>query len=114
MFYIVASYYSMQFQRKPINQTWENGEKPTFAPDFGSFDTNFVAQIAASYHCMQCQGKLMIATQENGKKPHFGLDLGLLGSKLGHRIFFPKIWFSQSLDIMVSYHHIQYQKKLTF
>ena len=75
MFYIVASYYSMQFQRKPINQTWENGEKPTFAPDFGSFDTNFVTQIVASHHCMQCQGKLMIVTQENGKK---NLILGLI------------------------------------
>ena len=24
---------------------------------------------------------------------------------------FPKIWLRQSLDIMVSYHHVQYQKK---
>ena len=27
-------------------------------------------------------------------------------------IFFSKIWFGQSLDIMISYHHEQYQKKL--
>ena len=26
--------------------------------------------------------------------------------------FFSKIWLRQSLDIMVSYHHVQYQKKL--
>ena len=26
--------------------------------------------------------------------------------------FFSKIWLHQSLDIMVSYHHVQYQKKL--
>ena len=26
--------------------------------------------------------------------------------------FFSKIWFRQSLDIMVNYHHVQYQKKL--
>ena len=26
--------------------------------------------------------------------------------------FFTKIWLHQSLDIMVSYHHVQYQKKL--
>ena len=25
--------------------------------------------------------------------------------------FFSKIWLHQSLDIMVSYHHVQYQKK---
>ena len=27
-------------------------------------------------------------------------------------IFFSKIWFCQSLDIMVSFHYVQYQKKL--
>ena len=26
--------------------------------------------------------------------------------------FFSKIWLRQSLDIMVSYYHVQYQKKL--
>ena len=26
--------------------------------------------------------------------------------------FFSIIWLGQSLDIMVSYHHVQYQKKL--
>ena len=26
--------------------------------------------------------------------------------------FFSKIWLNQSLDIMVSYHHVQHQKKL--
>ena len=26
--------------------------------------------------------------------------------------FFPKIWLRQSLDVMVSYHHVRYQKKL--
>ena len=36
----------------------------------------------------------MIQTQ-----PHFGPDLGMLGLR-------------QSLDIMISYYHVQYQKKL--
>ena len=27
-------------------------------------------------------------------------------------LFFSKIWLCQSLDIMVSYYHVQYQKKL--
>ena len=31
--------------------------------------------------------------------------------KSGRKFFFSKIWLCQSLDIMVSYHHIQYQKK---
>ena len=40
----------------------------------------------------------------------------VLGSILAHLAqiraanFFPKIWLRQSLDIMVSYYHIQYQK----
>ena len=28
------------------------------------------------------------------------------------KTFFSKIWLHQSLDIMVSYHHVQYQKEL--
>ena len=31
--------------------------------------------------------------------------------KVGLPFFFSKIWLHQSLDIMVSYHHVQYQKK---
>ena len=27
-------------------------------------------------------------------------------------IFFSKTWLRQSLDVMVSYHHVQYKKKL--
>ena len=36
----------------------------------------------------------------------------LIRPKFGPPIFFSKIWVRQSLDIMVSYHHVQYQKKL--
>ena len=45
----------------------------------------------------------------NGEKPHFGPDLGLLGPNSGRH---NKIWLRQLLDIMVSYHHVKYQKKL--
>ena len=68
--------------------------------------------IVASCHCMQFQGKLMIQTQENDEKPHFGSDLGLLCPNLGCEIHFSNTWLRQTLDIMVSYHHVQYQKKL--
>ena len=54
----------------------------------------------------------MIQTQENGEKPCLGPDLGTLGPNSGHQFFFLKIWLRQSLDIMVSYHHVKYQKKL--
>ena len=69
-------------------------------------------QIVASYHCMQFQGKLMIQTQGNDEKPHFGPDLGSLGQNSGRDyFFFTKIWLRWSLDIMISYDHVQYQKE---
>ena len=52
----------------------------------------------------------MIQTQENGKKPHFGPNLGPLDPNSGRQILFSKIWLS--LDIMISQHDVQYQKKL--
>ena len=56
---------------------------------------------------MQLQGKRMIQTQKNSKKPHFGLK----GPNQGNQIFYSKIWLCQSLEIIVSYHHVKYQKK---
>ena len=61
---------------------------------------------------MQFQGKLMNKTQENSSKPHFGPDLGPFVPNSGCKICFSKIWLRQSLDIVVNYHHVQYQKKL--
>ena len=72
-------------------------------------------EIVADYHYMQFQGKYMTQTQENGEKPCFGSDLGSLDPNSDYHFlfyFFSKIWLRQSLDIMVSYHHVQYQKKL--
>ena len=54
-----------------------------------------------------------VQTQENGEKPHFVPDLGSLGPNSGCQNSFSNIWPRQSLDIMVSYHHVQYQKQLT-
>ena len=53
----------------------------------------------------------MILKKKIGEKSHFGPDLGPLGLNSG-RNFFIKISLYQSLDIMVSYNHVQYQKKL--
>ena len=38
----VPSYHSMHFTRKLMNQTWGNGKKPNFRPDFGP---NLVSKI---------------------------------------------------------------------
>ena len=67
--------------------------------------------IVASYHCMQFRGKPILQTQENGEKPYFVSNLGPLGPNLDC-YFYSKIWFHQPIDIMVSYHHVQYQKRL--
>ena len=53
----------------------------------------------------------MIQTQQNGEKLYFGLYLGPLSRNSGYQ-FFSKIGLRQSLDIMVNYHHVKYQKKL--
>ena len=63
----------------------------------------------ASYHCVQFQGKLLTRIWENGKKPSFIPNFGPNSSRQN---VFSKIWLRQSLNIMVSYHHVQYQKKL--
>ena len=34
---IVASYYRMEFQEKLMKQTWENGKKISFGPNFDQF-----------------------------------------------------------------------------
>ena len=64
--------------------------------------------IVGNHHCMQFKGKHMIQTQVNG-------DLGLIyahGTQIWAGIFFSKLWLCQSLDIMVRYHYVKYQKKL--
>ena len=37
---IVANYHCVQFQGKLMNQTSENGKKPSFEPNFGPSDPN--------------------------------------------------------------------------
>ena len=41
---IVISYRCMQFQEKLMNQTWKNGKKTFFGPNFGPFGTNLGRQ----------------------------------------------------------------------
>ena len=98
---IVASYNCMQFQGKLMNQTWENGNKPSFKTNFGPFGPNlgpknifhqfylyYMLEIAASYHCMQFQGKSMNQTWENGQKSSVRLKFGPLQPKFSPKTFF--------------------------
>ena len=90
-----------------MNQTWENGKKTSFGPDFGPFGLNlgpknffcgcylyYMLHIVGSYYCMQFQWKLMNQTWENGKKPSFGPDFGPFGLNSSCQFFFSEIWLS--------------------
>ena len=58
-------------------------------------------------------GKTYGPTQKNIKKTSFCAWFRPDGHKLRlPNFFFSKIWLCQSLNFMVSYHHVQYQKKL--
>ena len=121
----------MQFKGKLINQTWENTTKTNFRPDFGpnlslqNFFHGFYLKsyIVLSYHFMQFPGKLMNQTWENGKKSKFGPNLGLLWPKfglpncfwwillIGRHFLKPSSYEIYMLDIVSSYHYMQYQEK---
>ena len=51
----------------------------------------------------------MNQTWENGKNLVLGPILTHLAQIRGTKFFFSKTWLRKSLDIMVSYHHVQYQ-----
>ena len=122
MLQINASYHCMQFQGKIINQTWENGRKPSFGPDFGlnlvpkilfqGYYLYWMLEVFVSYHCMQFIGKLMYQTGKNDIKPSFGPDFGPFGTNLGHKNFFHGFSLYYMLDIVASYHCMQFQGKL--
>ena len=84
-----------------MNQTWENGKKPSlglgslwrkFGPKifFNGFYLYQMLDIVASYHCMQFQGKLMNQTWENDKKPSFKTDFS--NHNLSPQIFFHRFY----------------------
>ena len=114
----------MEFTGKLMNQTWENGGKPYFGHDFGLSDKIWAPKIFyksfTSIRCWTCRklssfaisGKTYDPNSRKLRKPHFGPDLGPLGANSGRQILFQKIWLHHSLDIMASYRHVQYQKKL--
>ena len=74
---IVVSYHCMQFQRKLMNQIWENGKKTSFGSNFGTFSPNLGRQfffqksgcqlpdVMVIYHHVQYKNKLIIQSWEN-------------------------------------------------
>ena len=98
-----------------MNQTWENGEIPNFRPNFGpNLDPQmfFVdLPLLDIRHC--CKLSLCAISRENykinlrkwQKKLSFGPDFGPFDLNLRPKCFF-------SLDIVASYHCMQFQGKL--
>ena len=69
--------------------------------------------IVLSFNLVQYQGKLMNHTWKNDKKPILDPILAHLAQIRATKFFFfQKSRLRQTLDIIVTYHHVQYQKKL--
>ena len=95
-----------------------------FGPDFGLFGANLVPKsflwvLSLLYigHC--CKPSIVCNLNEaiepnlrKCQKFDFEPNFGVFGPNLGHHFISSKVWLHQSLDVMVSYHHVQYQKKL--
>ena len=55
----------------------------------------------------------MVQNQANGEKLHYRPNLGPLNRNSGCQFFFffSEIWLRQSIDIMIRYQRVKYQKK---
>ena len=89
-----------------MNQTWVNGKKPSFGPNFGHFSPNlgpkifFVKfylynslDIVASYHYVNSRKTNKLYLRKWQKSLENKPDFGLLGPNLGHQSFFQKSCF---------------------
>ena len=55
MLEIVTSCHFMDVQGKQMNQTWEDGKKPSFGPDFGAFGPDLDSKFFFVYFtCTRC------------------------------------------------------------
>ena len=94
----------MSFQEKLMNQTRENGKKPSFRSDFDCFgpnlsSKNFFSDFISTRYQKLLQVIIVCNLKENwwtklekmAKKPGLGLNCGLFGPNLGHYFFFQKL-----------------------
>ena len=121
----VASYHSMQFQGKLRIKLEKMAENLVSGPILSP-----LVHIWASKHFLRmlplldvrhwCKLLLYAILRKTNEpnlrkwlKTWFWVQFRLIWPKFGPpKFFFSKICLRQSLDIMVSYHHVQYQKKL--
>ena len=104
-----------------MKQICENNKKPNFGPNvglfgptifFGGFYLYQYLNIVPSYHLMQFKGKLMNQTSEKAEYLVLGPILVRFYPKFGPPNFFCGFYFYQMLDIVASFHCIQFQGKL--
>ena len=104
----------MQFKTKLMNQTWGNNKKPNFWPDFDpwpKFGTpKFFSWALPLLDIRHCRKSSSYATSRKTYHRNSGKwrITSFWAQIPAAKYFFSKIWFCQSLDIMVSYHHVQY------
>ena len=80
---------------------------------------NFFSWVLPSLEVRHCHGlssnaittKAYDPNSRKRQKPHFGL-IYTCWAQIRPPFFFPKVWLCKSLDIMVSYHRVQYQENL--
>ena len=80
-----------------------------FGPNLSSKNFSWIWPILHIRH--SCKLSLYTISRETNE-PNFGPNFDPFSPNLSHQICFSKIWLHQSLDIMVSYQYVQYQKKI--
>ena len=104
-----------------MSHTWENGWKPNFGHDFGPhWSPKKIFVIFTSSRCIAAS--LYVISRKTNEpnlrkwqKNEFCVRFWLLCPNSGRQFFFflkKKMRLRHSLDIVVIYRHVQYQKKL--
>ena len=96
----------MQFQEKLMNQTWENGKKPSFKPGFGPFGLhsdakNFLVGFTSTRWYALLQAIVVCNFKQNQqtklermwKKPSFRLNFNPFGPNVSSKNFFRGFYF---------------------
>ena len=104
---IIASYHCIQFQGNLMNQPWENGQKPSFGPNFGpTLDPqNFFVGFMHFMHCCKLtlyaiSSKTNEPNLTNWQKTYFRAQFWPLRPKFKPQIFFRGFHPYQMLDIV--------------
>ena len=109
-----------------MNQTWENDKKTNFEPGLGQFwpkvgPPKKIFMSLPLLEVIHCCKLSLYAISRKTNEPNLrkwqkylvlSLMFGPFSPNSAAKFFCSKMWLGQSLDIMGSYHHVQYQRKL--